>query len=177
MSTRVANRVASLLLALALLGGGLLITGQVVLVALARPPLPPLDPDGWYDVLRATPLEDPAVGHVAIGITVLGLSILVAQLRRWTPRRLALPVADGWYLHRRSAERRLADAVGRVETVTAARARIRPRARTWHVRIRAVGDPSRQPSIETAVREELNRLAAPDPTRVDLRLRKGRSGR
>jgi hypothetical protein len=165
----VVNRLASLLLALVLLGGGLLLAAEAAASALDQPGLL-IDRTGWFNTLTGTPLRDAAIRAIAIAVGVLGLLILLTQLRRWTPDRLAVPLADGWHLQRRSVERRLAGAAGRVPGVTEARARIRRHGNTWLPRIRAVGDPSSRPAVESAVREELDRLAAPSADQLDIEL-------
>ncbi|MET7876517.1 DUF6286 domain-containing protein [Micromonospora profundi] len=166
---RTVNRVASLLLAAALLLGGALLAVQALLVSLHRPALV-LDRTGWYDTLTATRLRDPTVRAVAGAAVLLGLAILVAQLRRWTPVRLRLDDADSWHLHRRSVERRLADVAGAVPGVRRARVQVRRRDGRWRPRVRATGDPAARTEVEYAVRQELRRLAAPPTDRIEVRL-------
>ncbi|RQX16986.1 hypothetical protein DDE19_13130 [Micromonospora ureilytica] len=165
---RTANRVASLLLATALLIGGAAVAVQALLLTVHRPA--PLDTTGWFDALNGTRWHDPTVRAVAGGTLLLGLAILVAQLRRWTPIRLRADERDGWYLHRRCVERRLADAVSAVPGIRRARVRVRRRGGQWRPRVRATGDPAARVEIEFAVHQELHRLTAPRPARIDVRL-------
>ncbi|MFG1841406.1 DUF6286 domain-containing protein [Micromonospora sp. NPDC049175] len=165
---RSVNRVASLLLATVLLVGGALVAAQALLLALDRPV--PLEPTGWLDALSGARWRDPGVQAVAGGAVLLGLVILVAQLRPWTPVRLRTDQHDGWHLHRRSVERRLADAAGAVPGVRRARVRVRRRGGQWRPRVRATGDPAARPEIEYAVHQELHRLTAPRSGPVDVRL-------
>lgn len=155
---RVLNRVASLLLALALLAGGLLAVVEAVLVGLDRSPLL-IDRQGWYESLTTTRFSDLGFLLVAIGVALLGLLVLLLELRRWRPTRLPVPVADGWHVQRRSAEQVLAGAARGQPGVTSARVRIRERRGGWHPFVTAVGDPAARPGVEAAVREELTRLA------------------
>lgn len=155
---RVLNRLASLLLGLALLAGGLLVVVEAVLVGLDREPLV-IDRQGWYETLTSTRFSDGDFLAVAIGVGVLGLLILVLQLRRWRPTRLSVPVAEGWHVQRQSAERVLAGAAGGQPGVASARVRIRERRTGWHPYVTAVGDPTARPRVEDAVRAELARLA------------------
>ena len=166
---RVVNRLASLLLAIVLLGGGLLLAAEAAAVALDRPSLL-IDRTGWFNTLTGTTVGDPVVLAIAIAVGVLGLLILLAQLRRWTPDRVAMSLADGWHLHRRSVEHRLADAADRVPGVTDAKVRVRRRGNSWRSRVRAVGDPSARPRVESAIRQELARLAAPPADLLDINL-------
>ena len=166
---RVVNRLASLLLGFVLLGGGLLLAAEAVAVALGRPSLL-IDRRGWYDTLTGTPLGHPVVRAVAIAVTVLGLLILLTQLRRWAPDRLAVRLGDNWHLQRRSVERRLASAANELPGVRSATARVHGRAAHWHPRVRAVADPALRPGGEQAVRDELDRLAAPRADAMDVQL-------
>ncbi|SCL33316.1 hypothetical protein GA0070624_4711 [Micromonospora rhizosphaerae] len=164
---RTANRVATLLLAVALLAGGLLVAVEALLAAVGSPGL--LLPR-WYATLTGTRWQDGSVRAVAAGVTLLGLVILAAELRRWRPTRLRLTEDDGWHLHRRSVERRLARAARSVPSVRRARVRIRRRGDAWRPRVTATGDPAAVSDVEFAVHRELDRLAAPSRGRIEVRL-------
>ncbi|MCW3841574.1 hypothetical protein ONA70_15840 [Micromonospora yasonensis] len=164
---RTVNRVATLLLAVALLAGGVLVALAGLLAALGGPgPLP----TGWPATLAATRWRDAPVRVVAAGVTLLGLVVLAAELRRWRPVRLRLPGNDGWHLHRRSVERRLARAARSVPSVRRARVRVRRRGDAWRPRVTATGDPAARADVEFALRRELDRLAAPHRDRIEVRL-------
>jgi hypothetical protein len=166
---RAVNRLASVLLALALLGGGLLLTAETARAALHRPPL--LVPrQRWYTALTGARLDSGAVRAVAGAVAVVGLLILLAQLRRWAPDRLAVALGDGWYVRRRGAERRLADAAAAVVGVRRARVRVR-RGGTWRPRVRAAGDPATAPAVRDTVERELDALAAPQVAHRDVDVR------
>ena len=124
---RTVNRVATLLLAVTLLTGGVLVAVEAALAALGRPGL--LLPRG-HAALTGTRWQDAPARSVAAAVTLLGLVVLAAELRRWRPTRLRLDGNDGWHLHRRSVERRLAGAVRSVPSVRRARVRIRRRGGT-----------------------------------------------
>ncbi|MCO1594999.1 hypothetical protein M8C17_07460 [Micromonospora sp. RHAY321] len=166
---RTANRLASLLLGAALLVGGTLLAVQALLVTVGRP-APLLTPTGWYDALSTLRWSDREIRTAAGGSVLLGLVVLAAQLRRWTPVRLRVDERDGWYLRRRCVERRLADAAGAVPGVRRARVRVRRRGDQWHPRVRATGDPTARAEVEFAVRHELGRLVAHDAGRIEIRL-------
>ncbi|RKR85801.1 hypothetical protein BDK92_0010 [Micromonospora pisi] len=170
---RVVNRLASLLLAVILLGGGLLLAAEAAAVALDLPSLL-IDRAGWFNTLTSTTVGDPVIFAIAIAVGVVGLLILLTQLRPWTPQRLEVPLADGWHLHRRSVEKRLAGAADRVPGVRDARARVRRHGNSWSSRIRAIGDPATRPQVERAIRQELDRLAAPPAARLDIQLARQR---
>ncbi|MEU8300684.1 DUF6286 domain-containing protein [Micromonospora sp. NPDC048909] len=164
---RTANRLATLLLAAALLVGGALAAVEALLAAAGRPALL-VEPAGWSATLRTTRWDDPAVRGLAVAVILLGLTILAAELRRWSPSRL--DAGDGWHLHRRSVERRLTVAVRSVPGVRRARVRIHRRGAEWRPRVTATGDPAARDEVEFAVHQELHRLAAPRPGRIDVRL-------
>jgi hypothetical protein len=166
---RTVNRAATLLLALLLLPGGVLLAVEATLVALDRPALL-VDPDTWYAALGSTPAGAPVVRLVASAVLLVGLVVLVAELRRWQPRRIALPGRDGWHLHRRSVERRLALVARDVPGIRRSRVRIRRRGAAWRPRITATGDPTTAPALESAVHRELERLGAPLAARIEVRL-------
>ncbi|MEH1165908.1 DUF6286 domain-containing protein [Micromonospora sp. CPCC 205539] len=166
---RTVNRVASMVLATALLVVGAVVAVQALLVALDRP-APLLDRTGWYGVLTSARWHDPGVRTVAGAAALVGLAILAAQLRRWTPVRLRTDERDGWHLHRRCVERRLADAATAVPGVRRARVRVRRRGTEWHPRVRATGDPAARAEVEFAVHQELHRLAAPRTGQITVRL-------
>ncbi len=164
---RTVNRIATLLLAVALLAGGALVAVGALLAAAGHPgPLA----HRWYAALTTTHWRDAPVRAVAAGGTLLGVIALVAQLRRWHPVRLRLTENDGWHLHRRSVERRLARAARTVPGVRRARVRVRPHGDAWRPRVTATGDPSARADVEFTLRRELDRLAAPRRGAVEVRL-------
>ncbi len=165
-----------MLLALALLAGGVLLVVESALVALGRPALL-VDRQGWHSTLSTSRLNSPVVLTVSILIALFGLLILIGQVRRWTPDRVPTPFGDGWHLQRRSVERRLAAAVDALPGVSVASARFRRHGSDWRARIRAIGDPTARPAVENAVRQELDRLAAPPPQQVGIDLIPGRKTR
>lgn len=182
----IANRIASLLLGLALLAAGLLAAVEAVLVGLDRPALW-IPRDDWYARLTTTGWRDSGVLFVAVVAGALGLLILLAQLRPWRPDRVAVGVGDAdepagsppatgaaanprWYVQRRSVEHRLAAAAERVPGVRDAHATVRGRTRRWRATVKATGDRSARPDVEQAVRAELERMAAPPAVRVGVSL-------
>ncbi|MGV9213363.1 Asp23/Gls24 family envelope stress response protein [Micromonospora sp. RB23] len=168
-TTATVNRVASLLLGIALLAGGALLAAQALLVTLDVP-TPPLLRPGWHQTLTSTRWADPGVRVAAGAAVLLGLVVLAAQLRRWTPVRLRVDERDGWHLRRRCVERRLTEAVDTVPGVRRTRVRVRRHGDRWRPRLHATGDPAARAEVEFAVRQELRRLARPRVDRVEIRL-------
>lgn len=170
----VLNRLASLLLGLVLLAGGLLVAVNGVLALTGRHPWP-VRVDRWYPTLTGTALGSHAVLVAGAGLAALGVVLLVTQVRPWAPARLSV-VAVGpprvWWVHRRSVEHRVADAANAVAGVDRARARLRGRAVRWRLRVSAVARPDARDAVEDAVRDELARLSAPEPARLRIALRR-----
>jgi hypothetical protein len=164
----IVNRIASLLLGLALLALGLLTVVEAVLVGLDRPALW-IPRDDWYTRLTSTGWRDSAVLFVAVVLAGVGLLILLAQLRPWPPERVAVGV-EGWYVQRRSVEHRLAAAAERVPGIHDARARVRGRTRRWRAAVTATGDRAARPDVEQSLRAELERMAAPQTVRLGVSL-------
>ncbi|MEV0649065.1 DUF6286 domain-containing protein [Phytomonospora sp. NPDC050363] len=166
---RVTNRLVAILLALALMAGGLLVTVEGIMVAAGREPLlVPLN--SWYDTLTSITFADRMVLAIAIAVGVLGLLVLVSQLRPWRPERLPVEGAEGWFVRRRSAELGVAGAVDGLPGVSGARARL---GKGWRVDLRASGDPATRGDVEETVRAELERMSAP-AGRVKVRMTRPR---
>lgn len=173
---RAANRVLSLLLGLVLLAGGLLVIVEAVLAAADQTSwLVPSD--RWYEVLTETLVGDQVVLLVALGVGLLGLIVLVAEVRRWRPVRLPVRVdgADGdWWVGRRGAERRLVWAAEEVSGVGGAQAKLRTRGGRWRGTVRAAAREDARQAVEQSVEEMLGRLGAPEDSSVQVRLVKPR---
>ncbi|MFU8851238.1 hypothetical protein ACNAW0_09685 [Micromonospora sp. SL1-18] len=164
---RTVNRIATLLLAVALLAGGALVAVGALLAASGHPgPLV----RRWYATLATARWQDAPVRAIAAGVALFGLVVLVAELRRWRPVRMRLAEDDGWHLHRRSVERRLARAARTVPSVRRARVRVGRSGDTWRPRVTASGDPDARADVEFALRRELDRLAAPRCGPIEVRL-------
>jgi hypothetical protein len=174
---RTFNRIASLVLGLALIVGGLLVAVESVLAAFHRRPWL-LPSQRWYEIFNGTRLSDQSMMVVAAALGLVGLVLLLAESRPWPPHRLpAHPATTDanaeWWVLRGPAERRLTAAVADLTSVNRARVRLRGRHR-WMVNVRAEARDERRTGIEEAINTELARLAAPVPATVRLRLRKPR---
>ena len=170
---RTVNRIASALLALVLIAGGLLVVVQTVSALVDRPWPIPTD---WRRELGDVALSERRVLAICIAIGVVGLIVLIAELM---PRRQArLPATMNgttWWVSRRSAERRSANAAAVGGSVAHPRADVSGNAQRWRVRVRAEAPPHRYEAVERSVREELRALGAPDEITVATSLKqKGR---
>lgn len=171
---RIVNRFAAGLLGVVLFALGLLAIVEAALVAVGgRPWLVPLD--RWHAPLASRTLADNRVLGVSIIVGVVGLAILISQLRPWPPRRLVTGDVEGaWWVARRSLESRAAAAAGEVMGVHNVRARARGRERDWRLRLRAEARPEQSEEVADAVRRELDRMAVPADVPVKLALRRPR---
>ena len=165
---RTVNRIASALLALVLIAGGLLVVYTVS--ALVDRPWP--IPTNWRRELGDVAVSDRRVLAICIAIAVVGLVVLIAEL---IPRRQArLPAAMNgttWWVSRRSAERRSAHAAAVGGGVAHPRADLSGNAERWRIRVRAEAPPHRYEAVERSVREELRALGAPDEVTVATSLK------
>jgi hypothetical protein len=169
---RTANRIASGVLGLVLIALGILVVIEMARVALDRSPLV-LPLDRWYRSLTSNRIDDGAFLAVAILVGLVGLTLLVLELRPWAPDRVrtgSSPDAP-WWVSRRSVERRTATAADEVGGVSHARSAVRGATDRWRLRLRAEGWPDQHGAVMEAVRSELARLNAPPDTTVNVSLR------
>jgi hypothetical protein len=167
------NQIASGVLGALLIGVGLLVALEVALVALHRDPVW-LPLGQWYQRLSATTLAGGAVRLTAVVVGLVGLAVLVLQLRRWAPDRLLAGGGAGapWWVSRHSVERRTATAAAATGVVARAHAEVRGRPGQWRIRVRAEGWPDQREAVRSAVRSELDRLNVSADTAFDVALRK-----
>ena len=174
---RVGNRIASALLGLALIAIGLVLTVDVWRIASDAAPLV-LPLDEWYEFLTTTALSDSRFLVAAALVGLLGLALLILELRPWAPARVRAGAAPDapWWVSRRSVERRTASAAGEIRGVERVHSQVRGPAKRWRVTVRGEGLPERRDSVAQAVRAELDRLYAPSdlPITVVLRRPRGR---
>ncbi|GAA2530003.1 hypothetical protein [Pilimelia columellifera] len=170
---RVTNRLAAMVLGLALAVAGLVAAVEALLVASGGPTL--LVPrDDWHAALTSTRIGDGIVLGVAVTVGLAGLLILVAQVRPWPPENVDTAMAD-WRLRRSGVQRRVAAAVDRVPGVSQCRVRVRGPERRSRLKVRASGDRASRPAVLAATRAELGRLAVTMPDeRVAVRLNRAR---
>jgi hypothetical protein len=168
---RALNRVASALLGIVLIVVGLVAAAEAVAAYRdQRPLLLPLRQ--WYDRLIATTFADRGVLLISIGAGVLGLLVLVSQLRRWQPRELDLRSEENmrWQLRRHSLQQQVAASVSTVPGVQEPQVDVAGRQSAWSVRVRAAGRPDQLNDVRSAARSALTRLDVPDTVglQVDL---------
>ena len=172
---RVGNRIASALLGLVLIAIGVVVAVDVLRIASDAAPLV-LPLDDWYDFLNTTTLSDSGFLVAAVLVGLLGLALLVLELRPWAPARVRAGAAPDapWWVSRRSVERRTASAAGEIRGIQRVRSQVRGPAKRWRVTVRGEGLPERRDAVVQAVRAELDRLYAPGDLPVTVMLRRPR---
>lgn len=169
---RAANRVLSLLLAVALVGGGLLAAAEAAAALMGRAPL--LVPAAaWAADLRERPFADPGALAVLALVSVGALALFVAEVWPWPKRLVALEQGEqgSWWVHRRSVEEQARRMILGTTPATKARARLQPRRDTWELRVDATAPPQAREDIEQRARALLAQLGGPSTTSVTVRVR------
>jgi hypothetical protein len=169
---RTTNRILSALLGLALLVVGLAVVIEMVLIALGREPIVvPLD--RWYESLRTVRLADRGFLAAAAVAALIGLVLVILELRPWAPQRVRTDVSLGTplWINRRSVERRV-DSASATAGVEHPHSRVRGKPGRWRLRLYGAAWPDQLDSVATAVRAELDRLHAPPDIAVSLALRR-----
>jgi hypothetical protein len=169
---RTTNRILSTLLGLVLLLAGLAVAIEAGLIAWGgRPAVVPAD--RWYAALRELRLADVRFLGTAAVVALVGLVLVLLQLRPWPPELVQTSAGDHppLAIARRSVEQRVALAAARAGVEHPASA-VRGRPGRWRVRLRGVAWPDRQDAVMAAVRAELDRLYAPPDTPVTITLRR-----
>jgi hypothetical protein len=169
---RTVNRIGAGVLGLVLIVAGLVGTAELALAASGRAAWPAWLEE-WFGRWRTTTLGDRRVLGLALGAAVLGLLIVLAEVRRWRPDRL--PAGDAtegvWWLARRGVEHRATASAGRPIGVHSARARVRGGGHRWRIRVTAEAKPEESEPVEQAVRAELRRMDLPAEAPVEVALK------
>jgi hypothetical protein len=169
---RTTNRILSIVLAAALIAGGLVLAIEAAVVVAGEPPA--LVPrDRWYAWARGLRLDSSQFLTIAGLVAVAGLILLAAQLRPRRPDEVQTDISTGTpiWISRASVERRVDSAAARVG-VDHARSTVQGKPAHWRLRLRGVAGPNRGEMVMRAVRAELDRLYAPADTQVSLVLRR-----
>lgn len=126
----------------------------------------------WLHTLRTTAYSQRSVAVGAAIAALVGLALLLAELRPWRKRLVRLS-QDGsrvvWLLHRRSTESLLRRRLQRQVPVSPITARLRVGALRWKLSLRAQAARSTAPVLQGAGEEELRRLGAPARSSVAVR--------
>jgi hypothetical protein len=167
---RTTNRILSSLLGLVLIVVGLAVAIEMALIAAGRNPVV-LPLDRWYGSLRSVSLDDRRFLAIAVAVGILGLFLLVAELRPWPPQRVQTNAAAGqpMWIARRSVERR-AEVAASTAGVDRPKSAVRGKPGQWRMNLRGAAWPERRDDVAAAVRAELDRLYAPSDVALNVTL-------
>ncbi|MEV0459202.1 hypothetical protein [Catellatospora methionotrophica] len=157
------NRLASALLGILLLVGGLVVAAEAGAAWAGRAPLL-LPLREWYQRLTTTPLSSRVVLLASVAAALAGLLVLASQLRRWRPKELDLPGDPTvmWRVQRRTVQQQVAAAVARVSGVGQPKVGVHGRRSAWSVSVAADARADRTPEVTRAARRAMTRLSAGD---------------
>lgn len=167
------RRVLSILLALVLLLGGLLVAVEIVLALLGRQPWL-IPSDDWSAQVRDRTWEDTTVRAVLVGMVVVGLILLIVGLSRSRPTALTLPArADGpaqvtVTVSRRGLERTLEQAVREADGITGAKAVVSRRSVAVYAASQSRSPGDLRAGVESAVAARLAELGLTDTLRTKV---------
>jgi hypothetical protein len=178
---RILNRLLALLLALALIVAGLWALAISIAHALSirwRPDWLHFFDQSLHQglqTLSTLQFGDGRLVAAAAGLVVVGLVLLLLELRPWPPPIIFLDEDEmaRWWLHRDTFERVLRSFVMKETTATGARARLRG-SRSWRLRIDANALPQLRSEIEQLARSSLVRLGRADDSTIQVRIRRAR---
>lgn len=166
------TRIVSILLALVLLVGGLLVAIEIVLAELNRPPW--LIPwPAWGSWLGRQSWANAGVRLILVGLIVVGLVLVILALRPGKPRRLPLPVTDSNVhvsITRRALQQTLADAAERAHGVASASAKARRRTVTINATTANPNVTEVQQAALTDVTDRLDQLGLAGRLRPRVRI-------
>jgi hypothetical protein len=167
---RTTNRILSTLLGLLLVIVGLAVVIEMAVIALGWQQAPLA---GWYAWLREVRFADSRFLTAALVAALIGLLLLLLELRPRAPHRVQTNAAAGPPLSipRRSVEHRV-DSAAAEAGVARARSIVRGRPDRWRLRLSGVAEPDQRDAVMTAVQAELQRLDAPPEVAVSLALRR-----
>ena len=123
----------------------------------------------WIATFRTTPWSAPIVIAISVAVAVVGLVLLLAELRPQRKRHAEFATASGdWLLLRRSTEAHLQRRLTAQVPVDVVKVRLVPRSLRWRLKVRARPASSTRPVLESTARDELGRLHAPAPSTVEV---------
>jgi hypothetical protein len=161
------NRLFALVLGAAILAGGLLVMLEAIW-AWTGSGFVWIPGNQWLRAFKTTMWSDNLVIAISIGVAIVGLALLVAQVRPQRPRLARFETDhDTFVLLRRSTEASLGRRLAEVVPTAPISARLNPKGR-WRLKVTARAARSTRPELLAAARGELQRLHAPD-ARVQVR--------
>jgi hypothetical protein len=125
----------------------------------------------WLSSFKTTPWSATMVIVISALVAGFGLLLLLFELRPQRKRVITYQTdtAGEWLLLRRSTEGRLRRRLSEQVATGSIKARLKPRAGKWSLKVNARAAPSSRPVIETAARAELALLHAPEASQVRVK--------
>lgn len=156
---RALNRLLSLLLGLALAVAGVIVVIEVILAA-AGESFVALPANRWLGWLKATPWSAASVMAILAAMTLVGLMLLLAELRPWRSRRIRAPVGGRgeWWLLRGSTEAYLRRDLESKTVANKVRPKLSARGGACQVRLKVDASEAARPEIEHGTRDALRGL-------------------
>ncbi|MGI8563597.1 MAG: hypothetical protein ACR2MZ_08605 [Candidatus Dormibacter sp.] len=178
---RVFNRLVMVVLALLLVVAGLWALAISIVHALGigwRPDWLRYFDQSLHQALKTLStlqLADWRVLASAAALIVLGLLLLLLELRPWPPLIVFLDEDDtaSWWLHRAAFEGMLGSLLIKETTAVGVRARLRGR-RSWRLRVDAAGSPRMRGEVEQLVHSSLERLGRADDSAIRVSIHEAR---
>jgi hypothetical protein len=153
------NRLLSLLLGVALAVAGVIVVIEVILAA-AGESFVLLPANRWLGWLKATSWSAASVMAILAAMTLVGLLLLLAELRPCRSRRIRAPMVGRgeWWLLRGSAEAYLRRDLESKTVANRVRPTLSTRGGPWRVRLKVDARESATPEIEQRTHEALREL-------------------
>jgi hypothetical protein len=164
---RVFNRLFLLVLGVGLAAGGVLVVVEASW-AWAGSWLA-WAPGQWLSTFKATPWSATIVVAISIAVAVVGLVLVLAELRPQRKRHASFATDSGdWLLLRRSTEAHLQRRLAAQVPADGVKVRLMPRTLRWRLKVRAQAASATKPALRSAARDELGRLHAPGSSTVEV---------
>lgn len=165
---RTINRVLAFVVGAALLAGGLLV-GIEAVWAWTGSGFLWIPGHAWLTSFKTTAWSDSLVIAISVGVGVLGLVLLVGEIRPQRERVAEFKTDHGtWLLARRSTEAHLSRRLAAAVSTSPIKTQLKPRSARWRLKVSARAAASTHPTLEEVARSELDSLRAP-PTRVRVK--------
>ena len=167
---RIFNRLAVFALGVILAGVGFIVAVEAVWTGLGYRFLW-FPGRTWLHSLRTSAWSDRTVMVGAAIAAAVGLILLVVELRPWPPRlaRSSIQEQDTWLIQRHSAEQYLRRAVQQEVPRSPIKADLAIGRRRWNLRLRVRAAASTKPDLVAAGQQELEKLGAPEGSKVTVR--------
>ena len=122
----------------------------------------------WLSTFETTPWSANIVVGISVAVAVVGLVLVVVEVRPQRKRHAEFATDSGdWLLLRRSTEGHLQRRLAAQVQTGAVKVRLSPRSTRWRLKVKARAASATRPVLRSAARDELGRLHAGSST-VDV---------